>query len=69
MLSPPVTENNSICLADVYDPIFDSVLPKLLCRSGGVFGWRRKVWREGGALRDMEDSVPSLPCHVTARRV
>ena len=36
--------------------------PQTPYRSGGVFGWRGKFQRGGGALRDLEESVPSLPC-------
>ncbi|CAI9168339.1 unnamed protein product [Rangifer tarandus platyrhynchus] len=31
-------------------------------RSGGVFGWSGEFQRGGGALRDLEDRVPSLSC-------
>lgn len=54
LLSRLMTGSNSTCLAC-------PGAPKPLCRSGGVFSWRKKVWREGGALRYMEDSAPKPP--------
>lgn len=51
-----------MCLVAVYGPIFVPVPPKPLkiCRSVWLEGEVSE--REGGALRDLEESVPTLPC-------